>query len=351
VLFTEPHRRYNPLLDEWVLCSPHRLARPWLGQIEATPRDDLPAYDPSCYLCPGNVRANGARNPPYSSTFAFDNDFPALLPDTGAEAHDEDGLILAAPVRGVCRVICFSPRHDLSLGEMETREIRLVVDAWAHEIDALASRRCFRYVQVFENKGAVMGASNPHPHCQVWATDHVPLLPTRKLDAQRRYFVTHGRDLLGDYLAREISREERIVYRNEHWTVLVPFWAVWPFETMIVPTRRVADLRLLEAEERDALAASLKDLNRRYDALFSTPFPYSMGWHGAAIDDDAPEWVRLHAVYFPPLLRSATVRKFLVGYELTAEPQRDLTAEAAAARLRECLAQRATEGAQGDSPP
>jgi UDPglucose--hexose-1-phosphate uridylyltransferase len=329
-----PHRRYNPLLDEWVLCSPHRLERPWQGQVEDQAQETRPEYDPSCYLCPGNRRANGQRNPAYASTFAFDNDFPALLPTSGLTAVDEGGLLVAEPAVGRCRVICFSPRHDLTLAEMPASAIRPVVDAWAEEVTALAALPEIRYVQVFENKGAQMGCSNPHPHCQVWATGHIPNLPARKLATQRAYFARHGRDLLGDYLERELRTGERVVFRNEHWAALVPFWAVWPFELLLLPLRRVADLPALTADERDSLADALSRASIRYDNLFQTSFPYSLGFHPRPSDgDEHPCW-RLHAVAFPPLLRSATVRKFLVGYELTAEPQRDLTAEDAAARLR-----------------
>jgi UDPglucose--hexose-1-phosphate uridylyltransferase len=330
-----PHRRYNPLLEEWVLCSPQRLSRPWEGRVEATREGPLPAYDPDCYLCPRNLRASGERNPDYTATHAFDNDFPALLPEASPETLDEDGLLVARPGRGLCRVLCFSPRHDLTLGEMDPRAIRLVVDAWAEEVTALGGRDFIQYVQVFENKGAMMGCSNPHPHCQVWATGHVPQIPARKTATQRQYLEAHGRDLLGAYLERERSDGERLVWSNDHWTLLVPFWAVWPFETMLLPNRRVPDLPSLLGPERDALAEALKELNRRYDGLFGTAFPYSMGWHGRPSDGgEHPHW-RLHGVYFPPLLRSATVRKFLVGYEMTAEPQRDLTPEEAAKRLRD----------------
>ena len=329
-----PHRRYNPLLDEWVLCSPHRLERPWQGQVEQGAAESRPAYDPSCYLCPGNVRAGGERNPAYEATFTFDNDYPALLPGTGAVPADASGLLVAEPAAGRCRVTCFSPRHDLTLAEMPPAAIRPVVDAWAEETGRLSAEPMVRYVQVFENKGAVMGCSNPHPHCQVWATGHVPLVPARKLAAQEAYFERHRRDLVGDYLERELAAGERLVCRNDHWVALVPWWAVWPFEVMLVPCRRVGDLPSLDDAERDALAGILSRVTVRYDNLFRTSFPYSMGFHGRPADGgEHPEW-RLHAVYFPPLLRSATVRKFLVGFELTAEPQRDLTAEDAAARLR-----------------
>jgi len=330
-----PHRRYNPLLDEWVLCSPHRLQRPWQGQVEDAPPESRPSYDPTCYLCPGNTRANGQENPAYTTTFAFDNDYPALLPETTVAARDDDGLLVAEPATGRCRVLCFSPRHDLTLAEMDAREIRPVVDAWAAEFEALGGDPAIRYVQVFENKGAMMGCSNPHPHCQVWATGHVPAIPAKKRATQEAYFRRHGRDLVGDYLAKELAEGERVVFRNDHWVALVPFWAVWPFETMLVPARRVGDLPSLAPEERDALADALRRLSARYDNLFRTSFPYSMGFHSRPTDGEEHPYWRLHAVYCPPLLRSATVRKFLVGYELTAEPQRDLTAEDAAARLRD----------------
>jgi UDPglucose--hexose-1-phosphate uridylyltransferase len=329
-----PHRRYNPLLDEWVLCSPHRLQRPWQGQVEDEAPEARPAYDPACYLCPGNVRANGERNPAYTATFAFDNDFAALLPESEVAPHEDGGLLVAEPATGRCRVLCFSPRHDLTLAEMDAPAIRPVVDAWAREVETIGADPAIRYVQVFENKGAMMGCSNPHPHCQVWATGHVPMGPARKLAAQRAYFERHGRDLVGDCLEKELAAGERLVCRNDHWVALVPFWAVWPFELMLVPARRVPDLPSLSGEERDALADVLRRVGVRYDNLFRTSFPYSMGFHGRPTDGGEHPWWRLHAVYFPPLLRSATVRKFLVGYELTAEPQRDLTAEDAAARLR-----------------
>ncbi len=329
-----PHRRYNPLLDDWVLCSPHRLERPWQGQVEEEPKETRPAYDASCYLCPGNVRANGERNPRYTSTFAFDNDFAAVLPESPLDPVDEGGLLVAGPAIGRCRVLCFSPRHDLTLAEMDVPSIRPVVDAWASETEAIGGSAGIRYVQVFENKGAMMGCSNPHPHCQVWATGHVPVIPARKLESQRAYHAEHGRDLLGDYLQKELAESERLVCRNDHWVALVPFWAVWPFELMLVPVRRIPDLPSLCAVERDALADILHRVCVRYDNLFRTSFPYSMGFHGRPTDGEEHPWWRLHAVYFPPLLRSATVRKFLVGYELAAEPQRDLTAEDAAARLR-----------------
>jgi UDPglucose--hexose-1-phosphate uridylyltransferase len=320
-----------------VLVSPQRLERPWQGQVEPEGREVRLAYDASCYLCPGNLRANGERNPAYTGTFAFDNDFPALLPSAEAAAVEPccaEDLLVSQPAHGRCRVVCFSPRHDLTLAEMETKPIRAAVDAWAAETEELASGPGTQYVQVFENKGAMMGCSNPHPHGQAWATSYVPLTPARKLKAQQLWHARHGSDLVGDYLAEELRRAERVVCRNATWVALVPWWAVWPFELMLVPARRVPDLPSLGGDERDGLADLLRRTGARCDNLFRTSFPYSLGFHGQPTDGDPhPEW-RLHAVCFPPLLRSATVRKFLVGFELTAEPQRDITAEDAAERLR-----------------
>jgi UDPglucose--hexose-1-phosphate uridylyltransferase len=344
-----PHRRYNPLLQEWVLCSPQRLQRPWQGQVEPPAPEERPSYDPTCYLCPGNERAGGKRNPPYRSTFVFDNDFPALSPEVPAAGPvsplPHEGLLVGRAERGVCRVLCFSPRHDLTLARMSAAEIRGVVDAWAGQVTDLGRRPELRHVQVFENKGPEMGASNPHPHCQVWATEHVPSYAARRLASQRRHVETGGRDLLGDYLDIELKAGERLVCANERWVVLVPFWAVWPFETMAIPRRQVSGLPALDTDERDALADILARLNRRYDNLFQRPFPYSMAWHGRPTDGlDHPYW-RLHASWYPPLLRSATVRKFVVGYELAAEPQRDLTPEQAAAHLRDMPERHYLEGA------
>jgi UDPglucose--hexose-1-phosphate uridylyltransferase len=341
---TMPHRRFNPLLDEWVLCSPQRLARPWQGQLESRRDEPLPAYDPGCYLCPGNLRASGERNPRYGTTFAFDNDFPALRPRHDL-APESSGLLRAQPEAGRCRVLCFSPRHDLTVAQLDDGALRGVVQAWIDETEALAGAREFAYVQIFENKGELMGCSNPHPHCQVWATQHVPTGPARRLEGQRRHWERQGSDLLGDYLGHELREQERVVCRNEHWVALVPFWAVWPFETMLLPVRHVGGLPLLSGEERDALAEMLGRLNARYDNLFDCSFPYSMAWHGQPSDGESHPWWRLHATYYPPLLRSATVRKFLVGYELAAEPQRDLTPEEAAARLRSLPETRRAAGA------
>ncbi len=336
VFVNEPHRRRNALTGEWVLVSPHRMQRPWQGQVEARPAGHRPQYDPSCYLCPGNERAGGQRNPAYTGTFVFDNDFAALrpLPADANVTLDVDGLLAARGESGTCRVICFSPRHDLSLPELSTAEIRRVVDVWTDEYLALGARDDIAHVQIFENKGQVMGSSNPHPHGQIWAQSSVPREPALETARQREHHDRHHRTLLGDYLALELRQDERIVCANEGFVALVPFWAVWPFETLIISRRAVAHLGELTDAERDQLADIVQRLTARYDNLFEISFPYSAGIHQAPTDGTPhPEW-HLHMHFYPPLLRSATVRKFLVGYEMLGEPQRDLTAEAAAERLR-----------------
>ena len=327
-----PHRRYNPLNGEYVLVSPHRTQRPWLGQVEKSPPEQRPAYDPACYLCPGNERAGGARNPDYTQTYVFTNDFAALLPDAPDAPIEPHPLLQAESVRGTCRVICFSPRHDLTLAELSTAGIRAVVDVWCEQVDDLGKQ--YRWVQLFENKGELMGSSNPHPHGQLWAGTALPNEPAKEDGQQRTYFHEHRCPLLLDYARLEIEQRERIVVENEHWIAVVPYWALWPFETLLLPQRHVWRLPDLTNEERDALAQILKRLLTRYDNLFEIPFPYSMGWHGAPTGPgDYLHW-QLHAHFYPPLLRSAVVRKFIVGYELLAEAQRDLTAEQAADRLR-----------------
>jgi UDPglucose--hexose-1-phosphate uridylyltransferase len=336
-----PHRRLNPLSGEWVLVSPHRMKRPWQGQVEKLPADKRPAYDPTCYLCPGNERAGGAKNPPYTATFVFTNDFAAILPDTPAYENASHPLLKARTVAGTSRVICFSPRHDLTLPQMDLPDIRHVVDIWTEQLSELG--RTYRWVQIFENKGAVMGCSNAHPHGQIWANDSLPNEPAKEDEQQRRYFEEHGRSLLVDYAELEWEQKERLVISNDHWLAVVPYWALWPFETVLLPRRHVLRLPDLNEAERDALADMMKRLLTKYDNLFEISFPYSMGWHGApfvvdsegdANDGEPYEYWQLHAHYYPPLLRSATVKKFLVGYEMLAEAQRDLTAEQAAQRLR-----------------
>ena len=327
-----PHRRYNPLLGQWVLVSPHRTKRPWLGQVERAPGEDRPAYDPQCYLCPGNKRAGDAVNPKYEHTFVFVNDFSALLPDTPEAGVETDHLFQSQPVRGECRVICFSPRHDLTLAQMLVPDIRRVVDVWAEQASELG--RKYRWVQLFENKGAIMGCSNPHPHGQVWVGSALPNEPSAEDRQQRVHFEKKKVPMLLDVAREELGRERRVVVQNEHWVALVPFWAIWPFEILLLPSRHVLRVPDLSDDERDSLADILRRLLTRYDNLFEVSFPYSMGWHGAPNEPgDFSHW-QLHAHFYPPLLRSATVKKFMVGYELLAEAQRDLTPEQAAERLR-----------------
>lgn len=317
--------------------SPHRMRRPWQGQVEARSPQSRPQHDPSCYLCPGNERAGGQRNPDYTSTFVFDNDFAALRPlAAGAESSlDVDDLLVARAERGICRVICFSPRHDLSLPDLSTSEIRRVVDVWTDEYLRLGARDDVQHVQIFENKGQMMGCSNPHPHGQIWAQTSVPREPAQEMMRQREHFDRHGRTLLGDYVVLELKRGERVVCGNDGFVALVPFWAVWPFETLVVSRRPVSHLGELTDSERDQLADIVKRLTTRYDNLFDISFPYSAGIHQSPTDGTAHPECHLHLHFYPPLLRSATVRKFLVGYEMLAESQRDLTPEAAAERLRE----------------
>jgi UDPglucose--hexose-1-phosphate uridylyltransferase len=332
-LFADPHRRHDPLRDEWVLVSPGRTSRPWQGGEERAQVERRPAFDPGCYLCPGNTRANGEANPTYPSTYVFTNDFAALRPGTSVERL-EDGLLRAEGEQGTCRVICFSPRHDLTLAEMDAADVRRVVDLWVEQTAELGAR--YRWVQVFENRGEAMGASNPHPHGQVWAGTALPTVIAREDASQRAHLRRTGNQLLADVVAQERGGP-RVVDENDEWLVIVPFWAVWPFEVLLLPTRPFARMPDLDDGARNGLAAILGATLRRYDALFGVPFPYSLGWHGAPFGEDEADgegaW-RLHGHAYPPLLRSATVRKFMVGYELLAEAQRDVTPEDAAARLR-----------------
>jgi UDPglucose--hexose-1-phosphate uridylyltransferase len=328
-----PHRRLNPLTGEWVLVSPHRLLRPWQGKVERLPEDQRPQYDPTCYLCPGNTRAGSARNPAYESTFVFDNDFPALLPAV-AFPGESSPLFRSEGEPGRSQVICFHPRHDLSLPELTVQQIASVIHTWADQTRLLLEDPGINYVQVFENKGELMGCSNPHPHSQIWATSHLPNEVQKELDHQRSYRERHGSSLLLDYLAQEQRRKERIVCSSQHFTALVPYWAIWPFETLVLPHRAAARLMDLDDGEITALADLLKRLTTRYDNLFRCSFPYSMGFHQAPKTESAGDF-QLHMHFFPPLLRSASVRKFLVGFEMLGMPQRDLTPEQAADRLRE----------------
>ena len=330
-----PHRRWNPLRRSWVMVSPHRTQRPWQGEISKTGTPASLTYDSDCYLCPGNKRAGGEVNPPYDGVFSFVNDYAAVLPTSPAEVDETSSpLLTAEPVQGICKVLCFHPDHSLTLAKMTSPEIRRVIDAWAQETAEIASRDWINYVQIFENRGAMMGASNPHPHCQIWATSHIPDEPALETEAQQAHLAEHGACLLCEYLAAEREAGERIIVENSHFTAVVPWWAVWPFETLILSRRHCASLPEFENEERDAFADILKRITSRYDNLFDVSFPYTMGLHQAPVDRQShPEW-HFHAHFYPPLLRSATVRKFMVGFEMLGMPQRDITPEDAAARLR-----------------
>lgn len=324
-----PHRRLNPLTGEWVLVSAGRTSRPWQGAAGATELEEGSEFDPDCYLCPTNGRFGGAANPDYDRTFVFTNDFAALRSGTGT-AITTDGLMVTEGEEGTCRVICFTPRHNLTMARMTHAEISTVIDLWTDQLQDLGPNH--RWVQIFENRGEEMGASSPHPHGQVWAGSLLPKEAAAEDDKQDRYFAEHQRTLLEDYVAQEVGGE-RVVFENDQWLVVIPFWAVWPFETLVMPKRSVPRLTEIDEMQRRELAEALKQLLVRYDNLFESPFPYSMGWHGAPFDSSGEHWT-VHAHFYPPLLRSATVRKFMVGYELLAEAQRDITPEEAADRLR-----------------
>lgn len=326
-----PHRRFNPLNGEWVLVSPHRNQRPWQGRVESLPPDNRPSYDPKCYLCPGNRRAGDHVNPDYTSTFVFTNDFSALLPQVEGFTDGKDPLFRSETTRGTCRVICFSPRHDVTLPRMPIEGIRQVIDVWIEQVQELEKH--YRWVQIFENKGDLMGCSNPHPHGQIWASDFIPHQIALEDSRQKQYFTEHKQILLEDYANRELGQAVRIVVENDSWLVVVPFWALWPFETLLVPKRHIKTLPGLLENEKNDLSLILKNMLTRYDNLFGISFPYSMGWHAAPQGSDQEHW-QLHAHFYPPLLRSASVKKFMVGYEMLAEPQRDLTPELAAEMLR-----------------
>ncbi len=334
-LSTHVHRRLNPLSGDWVLVSPHRTQRPWQGQVEAMPAPAALHYDPECYLCPGNARAGGVRNPAYAGTFVFDNDFAALRADTPAGRYQRGPLIRAESEAGLCRVICYSPRHDLSLAQLPQAQVRDVVDTWASQTAELGARADIASVQIFENRGAMMGASNPHPHGQIWANATVPPILASEAAAQRAHLEQYGHCLLCGYLEQELQLGERLVWVNEHFAALVPFWATWPYETLVLPRAHAATLVTLNSAQRDALAELLRRLTALYDRLFACAFPYTGGWHQSPTDAGQHGGFHLHAHFFPPLLRSATVRKFMVGYEMMAGAQRDITPETAAALLRD----------------
>lgn len=330
----DPHRRWNALTGEWVLVSPHRTERPWQGQVEPETAAVQPEYDPQCYLCPGNARAGGARNPNYASTFVFDNDFAALKPGTPVDRFNRDGLLIAESEPGICRVVCFSPRHNLTIAGMAPADLRRVVDAWVEQYVEMGSNPAIDYVQIFENRGGMMGASNPHPHCQIWSSHTLPNEVSKEQACQAAWRERRGHCLLCEYAELESSARDRLVEENEGFLAVVPFWAVWPFETMVVSRRHLSGIDVLSDGERNLLADILKRVTARYDRLFGVSFPYTMGFHQRPTDGaEHPEW-HLHVHFYPPLLRSATVRKFMVGYEMLGTPQRDTTPEAAAERLR-----------------
>lgn len=328
-----PHRRYNPLTDQWVLVSPHRAKRPWQGQQEKVQEEQKPSHDPNCYLCPRNKRITGEPNPDYRKPYVFKNDFSALLVDSPAPEASQDPLFQSSVARGESRVICFSPDHSKTLPLLTESEIEEVIDVWQAQLNELGQQ--YQWVQIFENKGAAMGCSNPHPHGQIWANSFLPNEVAREDENQRKYYEKHCSVLLVDYAKRELEQKERVVVETAHWVAVVPYWAVWPFETLLLPKAHVKRLTELSAEQRQDLAVILKKLTTKYDNLFETSFPYSMGFHAAPFNDENNEHWQLHTHFYPPLLRSATVRKFMVGYEMLGESQRDLTAEQAAARLRE----------------
>lgn len=334
-LLEHPHYRLNLLTGERVLVSPHRTKRPWQGKVESLPPDNRPAYDPACYLCPGNTRADGAVNPNYTHSFVFTNDFSALLTDVPSGEFNLKNLLVAQSESGLCRVISFSPDHSLTLPQLSVDQIKKVVELWTEEFRVLANNPSICYIQIFENKGDIMGCSNPHPHGQIWSQATLPVEIEKETREQAKYFSANGVSLLSDYLKLELEQQTRVIVENTHFAALVPFWAVWPYEAMIISKRHVQTLLEFTSEEQEALADILKKLTTRYDNLFQTSFPYSGGMHQAPVNHGAhPEW-HWHMHFYPPLLRSATVKKFMVGYEMLANPQRDITPEWAAERLRE----------------
>jgi UDPglucose--hexose-1-phosphate uridylyltransferase len=332
------HRRYNPLTGEWVLVSPHRAKRPWQGQEEEISKQSLPVYDKDCYLCSGNLRAGGKRNPKYKDVFVFENDYAALQNESPSFS-DESGLLKVKSETGICKVICFSPDHSKSLAQMSIEAIEKVIEVWQVEYKKLGSQKNVNYIQIFENKGAVMGCSNPHPHGQIWSQSSLPNEIIKKDNHQRHYFSENGKSILEDYVTQELEEKERIVYQNEHFTIVVPFWAIWPFETMIIPNKKQESILEMNANERLAYAESIAVLTKAYDQLFDCSFPYSSGIHQAPTNDESYEHWHWHMSFYPPLLRSATVKKFMVGYEMFGSPQRDITAESAAIIIRDSINQ------------
>lgn len=329
-----PHRRYNILTGEWILVSPHRTKRPWQGKTEDGKNQKKEQYDPSCYLCPGNTRASGDTNPDYKEPFTFINDFSSLLPHS-SEIDFEEGLLKAESEKGICKVVCFSPDHSLTLPLMDENDITRVIQMWKKEYVELGANKGINYVQIFENKGAIMGCSNPHPHGQIWSQSSIPTEILKKSIKFKEYWNKNQRSLLADYLEQELKNGQRILKENEHFAALVPYWAIWPFEAMIIPKRHLQHIGQLTAAEEKSYAEILKKLTIKYDNLFDSSFPYSSGIHQIPTNGKLyPEW-HFHMSFYPPLLRSATVKKFMVGYEMFAGPQRDITAEEAAQRLNE----------------
>ena len=336
-LLEEPHRRYNILTGEWILVSPHRAKRPWQGKVEKNTASLRKPFDEGCYLCPGNERAGGIKNPVYTETFVFQNDFSALIKEASDFKYNKKDLLIAKGEPGICKVVCFSPRHDLSLADMEQEDIKRVIDVWTNEYVELGKNDFINYVQIFENKGELMGCSNPHPHGQIWAQKSIPVEPAKEQKQFEKYFKENKKSLLKEYLKLELKQKERIVYENEDFAVLVPFWGVWPFETMIISKRHFGSLPEMKEKEKISLAGAIKNLTKKYDKLFEVSFPYSAGIHQSPTDGKSHKEWHFHMHFYPPLLRSASVKKFMVGYEMLANAQRDITPEAAAQRLREIL--------------
>lgn len=329
-----PHRRYNPLLDEWILVSPQRASRPWQGQTEKRTEEKLPAHDEHCYLCSGNLRINGEKNPEYEGVYVFANDFGSLMKEEVESSFESSGFFTLQPERGINRVICFSENHSLTLPEMETDDIKKVVDVWQKQYEELGSLDYISHVQIFENKGQMMGCSNPHPHGQIWAQSSIPSIIAKTQENLKKYFEKNGTSLLEDYIKKELEINERIILENEDFVAIVPFWAVWPYETMIVSKRKIENLLQFSEAEKRSLASMIKDVTTKYDNLFEISFPYSAGIHQSPTNGDPhPEW-HFHMHFYPPLLRNAEVKKFMVGYEMLAEPQRDITPEQSAQVLK-----------------
>ncbi len=328
------HKRYNILTGEWVLVSPHRAKRPWQGQQESLSKEVRPSHDESCYLCARNTRINGEVNPDYEGAFVFTNDFAALQNDSPTFSLNE-GLLQAQSETGICKVICFSPDHSKSLAEMSVEAIEKVVDTWKQEYEILGKEETINYVQIFENKGAVMGCSNPHPHGQIWSQSSLPNEVFKKDAKQLEYYTKNNSTILEDYVQQELALKERIIFENDAFVVLVPFWAVWPFEAMILPKKAQKNISCLSVKEGKQFSEAISILTKAYDKLFNCSFPYSSGIHQAPTDGNDNKHWHWHMSFYPPLLRSATVKKFMVGYEMFGSPQRDITAEIAAKRLRE----------------